>query len=55
MTFGQSALISVDLWPRGISPLARAGFCCMLNGMFEKIKDQLPAAADKVAHLRRFL
>jgi hypothetical protein len=35
--------------------LARAGSSCMLAGMFEKIKDQLPAAAEKVAHLRRFL
>jgi hypothetical protein len=35
--------------------IARAGSCAMLCAMFEKIKEQLPAAAEKVAHLRRFL
>jgi hypothetical protein len=35
--------------------IARGGSWAMLCAMFEKIKEQLPAAADKVAHLRRFL
>jgi hypothetical protein len=26
-----------------------------IGAMFEKVKDQLPRAAEKVAHLRRFL
>jgi hypothetical protein len=27
----------------------------IFKGMFEKIKEELPRAAQKVAHLRRFL
>jgi hypothetical protein len=39
----------------GIIALARGNLSGIFICMFEKIKDQLPAAADKVAHLRRFL
>jgi len=36
-------------------PLARGRVSGIFGAMFEKIKDQLPRAAEKVAHLRRFL
>jgi hypothetical protein len=40
---------------RPICRLLRGGFDVSSVIMFEKIKVQLPAAEEKVAHLRRFL